>query len=201
MEPAACSLHRQPLESNLYIHFKAHKTTIIRRHPVAPMTQTHKFSPSNQVFGLSHCKLSCRFWKTSCSVSRLMSWSCWRSSCRSWSICPLQAMLDLLPWVLTGVPLQGSDTQLKEVWITSELLLSDKSILSFSQPYYCRLYGREPGRDLLVSMCVLDHFLSCIGEEGIKSMSSLDGLSQSSGTRCSRGSYDDSRNNTSNESS
>ena len=90
MEPAACSLHRQPLESNLYIHFKAHKTTIIRRHPVAPMTQTHKFSPSNQVFGLSLCKLLCRVWKSSCSVSLLMSWSCWHSSSWSWSICPLR---------------------------------------------------------------------------------------------------------------
>ena len=32
---------------------------------------------------------------------------------------PTQAMLDLLPWVLTGVPLQGGDTQLREAWITS----------------------------------------------------------------------------------
>ena len=114
----------------MHIHFKAQKTTMIRRHPIAPMTQTCKFSFSNQVFGLSHYKLSCRFWKTSCSVSRLMSWSCWRSSCRSWSICPLQAMLDLLPWVLTGVPLQGGDIQLREAWVTSELLTSDKSIFT-----------------------------------------------------------------------
>ena len=110
-------------------------------------------------------------------------------------------MLDLLLWMLTGVPLQGSDTQLREAWITSELLVSDKSILPFFQPYNCRLYGWEPGKDLLVNTCLLDHFLSCIGEEDINSMSGLDGLNQSSGSHCSRGSYNDSRNNTNDESS
>ena len=54
---------------------------------------------------------------------------------------PSQVMLDLLPCMLTGLPLQAGDTQLREVWITSELLTNVKSILSFSQPYYCRVYG------------------------------------------------------------
>ena len=60
MKPATCSSCIQSLENNLYMHFKVQKTTMIRRHPIAPMTQTCKFSPSSQGFGLSHCKLSCR---------------------------------------------------------------------------------------------------------------------------------------------
>ena len=39
-------------------------------------------------------------------------------------------MLDLFPWVLTGVPLQVGNTQLREAWITSDLLASDESISS-----------------------------------------------------------------------
>ena len=73
--------------------------------------------------------------------------------------------------MLTGVPFQRGDTQLREAWITNELLMSDKSILSFSQTYHCRLCGGEPDKDLLVNTCLLHHFLSCIGEEGINSMS------------------------------
>ena len=76
MKPAICFSCIRSLENNWYIHLKAQKTTMIRRHPIASMTQTHKFSLSNQVFGLSHCKLRCRVSKTLCSMSRLMSWSC-----------------------------------------------------------------------------------------------------------------------------
>ena len=39
MKPAPCSSCIQPLENNLYMHLKAQKSTMIRGHPIAPMTQ------------------------------------------------------------------------------------------------------------------------------------------------------------------
>ena len=75
-ETSICCFRMQSRENNLHIHCKAQIRIKTRRRPTAARTQTHKFSPSNQFFWFSYCRLSWRVWNTFCSVQLLMSLSC-----------------------------------------------------------------------------------------------------------------------------
>ena len=83
VKPTICRLRTRSRENNLQIHRKAQIRIKTKTHTRAAMTQTCKFSPSNQFLGFSHCRLSWRVWNTFCLVKRLMSLSCSWSS--SWS--------------------------------------------------------------------------------------------------------------------
>ena len=98
-----------PWENNLQMHRSVQSIVRISKQPVAPKTHILRLSPSNQLLGFCHPRLSWRVWKTTYLVKRWMSCNCWCSSSCNLLICPFR--------LVEKNPLKQSWISLQECWL------------------------------------------------------------------------------------